>query len=89
MFQSKEWGEQEEARSWEDKVGVRSISDQGQGLRKENKIKDNAKMTALVTGFKILFYVLLKKSWSYSMEPLIAMTWNNRGVYWWLASFMR
>lgn len=65
---------QEEARSWEDKVGVRSISDQGQGLRKEHRIKDHVKMAALVTGFKILFYVLLKKSWCYAMEPLIAMT---------------
>ena len=39
MLQNKGWGDQEEVRSKEDKMGMRTISDQGQGLRKENRIE--------------------------------------------------
>lgn len=55
---------------------MRSISSQGQGLRKENRINDHVKMAA--TGERTIFHVIFKESY-YSVEPNIDMPWRNRG----------
>lgn len=49
MLYCKGWGDQEEARSQEHKMGMRSISDEAQGRgekTKQNRIKDQVKMAA-------------------------------------------
>lgn len=55
---------------------MRSISDQGQGPRKENRINDHVKMAA--TGERTIFHVIFKEGYC-TIEPTIDMPWRNRG----------
>lgn len=54
---------------------IRSISDQGQGLSKENRINDHVKMA--VTGERTIFYVTFQEDY-HSIETNIDMPWRNR-----------
>lgn len=49
---------------------MRSMSDQGKRLKKENRMNDHAKMAA--TGERTIFHVIFKEGY-YSIEPNIDM----------------